>query len=75
MRLRLLGAPALATVLAVCGGAAFAAAPPPALTVDEIVAKNIQARGGEAKIKAIRTLRETGKASFSFGDNQIEAEA
>ncbi len=44
-----------------------------ALTVDEIVAKNIAARGGEANLKAIRSLRLTGKVSFSFGDNQIEA--
>jgi photosystem II stability/assembly factor-like uncharacterized protein/outer membrane lipoprotein-sorting protein len=44
----------------------------PALTVDEIVAKNIQARGGEAKLKAIQSLRLTGKVVFSAGDNSIE---
>ncbi len=41
--------------------------------VDEIVAKNVEARGGAAKLKAIHSLRLTGKVSFSFGDNQIEA--
>ena len=43
-----------------------------ALTVDEIVARNIQARGGEAKLKAIQSLRLTGKVVLSFGDNAIE---
>ncbi len=43
------------------------------LTVDEIVAKNIAARGGDAKLKAIHSLRLTGKAVFSFGDNALEA--
>ena len=52
---------------------ALAAPPPPAMSVDEIVAKNVQARGGEANLKALHSLRLTGKASFSFGDNQIEA--
>lgn len=32
-----------------------------AQTVDEIIAKNIQARGGLEKIKAVRTIRVTGK--------------
>jgi hypothetical protein len=32
-----------------------------AQTVDELVAKNIEARGGMANIKAIASLRETGK--------------
>ncbi|HET9796240.1 MAG TPA: sialidase [Thermoanaerobaculia bacterium] len=49
-----------------------AAAPSP-LTVDEIVAKNVAARGGEEKLKAIHSLRLTGKVTFAFGDNQIEA--
>ena len=62
----------LAALFAVAG-VASAAAPAGALTVDEIVAKNIAAHGGEAKLKALKTLRLTGKTSFSFGDNQIEA--
>jgi photosystem II stability/assembly factor-like uncharacterized protein len=44
-----------------------------AITIDEIVAKNVQARGGLAKIQAIHSLRLTGKAVFEFGDNSIEA--
>lgn len=34
-----------------------------AQTVDELVAKNLQARGGEAKLKAITTMRLNGKVS------------
>jgi hypothetical protein len=34
-----------------------------AQTVDEVIAKNIQARGGMEKIKAIQTVRTTGKFS------------
>ena len=33
-----------------------------AWTVDEIVAKNIAAHGGEGKLKAVQSLRLTGKA-------------
>lgn len=35
-------------------------APAYAQTVDEIVAKNIAAKGGEAKLRGIQTLRQTG---------------
>jgi hypothetical protein len=35
-----------------------------AQTVDEIIAKNIQAHGGLEKIKAVNTLRNTSKLSF-----------
>jgi photosystem II stability/assembly factor-like uncharacterized protein/outer membrane lipoprotein-sorting protein len=65
----------LSVLLALCATSIAAAAPESSargLTVDEIVAKNIAARGGEAKLKAIKTLRLTGKGSFSFGDNQID---
>ena len=41
-----------------------------AQTVDEIIAKNIQARGGLEKLKAIRTLRTTVK----FSDGSFRAE-
>jgi hypothetical protein len=30
-------------------------------TADELIAKNIEARGGMEKLKAIKTLRMTGK--------------
>src|SRR5437763_1814280 len=43
-----------------------------ALTADEVVARNLSARGGAAKIAAIRSLRLAGTASFSFGDNKVE---
>jgi photosystem II stability/assembly factor-like uncharacterized protein len=46
-----------------------------ALTVDELVAKNVEARGGAAKLKAITTLKLTGKLVLTFGGGfQIEAE-
>jgi len=35
-----------------------------AQTVDEIIAKNIQARGGMEKLKSVQTLRTTGKILF-----------
>ena len=41
-----------------------------AQTVDEIIAKNVQARGGPEKLKAIRTLRTTVK--FSAGSFRAE---
>jgi photosystem II stability/assembly factor-like uncharacterized protein len=42
-------------------------------TVDQIVARFIQARGGLEKLEAIHSLRLTGKAVFGFGDTSIEA--
>src|SRR5580658_2648076 len=36
------------------------------LTVDEIIAKNIQARGGLEKIKSVKTIRSSGK--ITMGD-------
>ena len=41
--------------------------PAAAQTVDEIVAKNIRARGGMDKIKAIQTTRMTGRVAFGPG--------
>jgi hypothetical protein len=38
-----------------------------AQTVDEIVAKNIEAHGGAAKIKATKTIKETGKIEVGPG--------
>jgi len=40
------------------------AAPTYAQTADEIVAKNIAAKGGEAKLKAVQTLRQTGSITL-----------
>jgi outer membrane lipoprotein-sorting protein len=38
-----------------------------AQTVDEIVAKHVEARGGMAKIKAVKTMRSTGKRDLAPG--------
>jgi len=38
-----------------------------AQTVDELVAKNLEARGGKDKIKAVKTVRMTGKLSMQQG--------
>ena len=53
--------------------AAMLVAPPPllALDADELVARNIEARGGIERIKAIRTLRSEGKLTVG-GDNPFE---
>src|SRR6266545_6638005 len=44
-----------------------------ALTVDEVVNRYVEARGGAAKLDALRSLRLTGKVVLGFGDAQIEA--
>lgn len=38
-----------------------------AITVDELIAKNIEARGGLEKLRAIQSLRETGRLEFGGG--------
>jgi outer membrane lipoprotein-sorting protein len=43
------------------------ALPAAAQTVDEIIAKNIQAHGGEAKLRAVKTMRITGKMEVGPG--------
>ncbi len=43
-------------------------------SVDDVVAHNLAARGGEAKLHAIRNLRLTGKVVFGVGDGAVEAE-
>ncbi len=50
------------------------AAPAGAITAEELVAKNVAARGGTARIDAIRSLRLTGRLVFGFGDTQIQTE-
>lgn len=44
------------------------------LTVDDVVARNIAARGGAARLQAIRSLRLTGSAVFGGGSFEIEAD-
>jgi photosystem II stability/assembly factor-like uncharacterized protein len=59
--------------LALFAAALLAAPAQPAktMTVDEIVARAIEARGGAARLAAIQSLRVTGKAYFAGGS--IEA--
>ena len=47
-------------------GAALAA-PTAAQTVDEVIAKHLEARGGEAKIKAVQSMKMTGKMTMGPG--------
>ena len=44
------------------------------MTVDQLVAKNVEARGGAAKLGALRSLRVTGKVAFGAGDRHIDAD-
>jgi hypothetical protein len=46
------------------GVLAISPAVTPAQTVDEVIAKNIQAHGGIEKVKAVNTLRNSAKLSF-----------
>jgi hypothetical protein len=46
-----------------------AAATPPPLTVDEIVARYVEARGGTDKLAALQTLKVTGRVFFGGGDD------
>lgn len=43
-----------------------------AITVDELVAKNIEARGGLEAIRAIHSVRATGSMNFSSGDFSLD---
>lgn len=55
-------------VLALSCAAAFSqAAKPAALTVDEIINKNIQAMGGLDNLRAIKTLKMSGKLTIAPG--------
>lgn len=45
------------------GQAAAPAVPAAAPSVDELIAKNLKARGGEDKLRALNTMRITGKVS------------
>jgi len=47
--------------------AGLVAAAAGAQTVDEIIAKNLEARGGKDKIKAVKTIRMTGKLGLPQG--------
>ena len=52
---------AVAVLFAVCCFAGFSSSVSTAQTADELIAKNILARGGMEKMKAIKTIRMSGK--------------
>ena len=54
--------------------AALSAAAAPSLTVDEIVARHTEARGGAAKLAALQNLKVAGKAFFGGDDFAITAQ-
>lgn len=56
----------LALMLGACASAAHA------YTVDELVAKNIEARGGLDAIRAIQSIKSTGRMNFSGGDFSVD---
>ncbi len=59
-------------VLALAAAPCFFAAPAHAMTVDEIVARNMQAHGGIDRMHAIQSTRVTSKARFGDGDFTVE---
>ncbi len=51
-----------------------AAAPARAGTVEDLVAKNAKARGGDTALAAVKSLRLTGKLTFGAGDFNVDIE-
>ncbi|HEY0991576.1 MAG TPA: hypothetical protein VGD80_31205, partial [Kofleriaceae bacterium] len=47
--------------------------PSAAATLEEILAKNLTARGGEAKLREIKTLRLTGRIMFGGRGRTLDA--
>jgi outer membrane lipoprotein-sorting protein len=66
----LLALAALGAVLSAPAASAqpAAAAPTAAPSLDSIVAKNIEAKGGEAKLKAVQSMRMTGRVTIQGMD-------
>ena len=58
--------------LALAAAPCFFASPAHAMTVDEIVARNLQAHGGVDRMHAIQSMRMTSKARFGDGDFTVE---
>jgi hypothetical protein len=56
----------------VAGVCLTAASAVPAMTANELIAKNSEARGGIAKIQAVDAIRATGRMVFSQGDFSLE---
>jgi outer membrane lipoprotein-sorting protein len=50
----------------------FAAASAQAFTVDELIARNVKARGGLEKIRAIQSLRTSGRMFVGDGGSSLE---
>ena len=48
--------------------------PARAMTADELVAKNLEARGGVARLRALKSMRMTGKAIFGGSGYSLEAQ-
>ena len=61
----------LASSTALAASPAPAAAP--ALSLEQVLARNLEARGGAAKIAALRSLRLTGRVITGSGDDPTEA--
>lgn len=55
-----------ALLLGACASSAHA------LTVDDLVAKNIEARGGLPALRAIQSIKASGRMNFSGGDFSID---
>lgn len=47
---------------------AFVSSPAAAQTVDEIIARNLEAKGGVERMRAVQTLRQTGRLSMPTGE-------
>jgi hypothetical protein len=47
--------------------AVLVAAPAAPQSVDDIIAKNVDAKGGLAKLKAVKSMRATGKMTIGPG--------
>ena len=58
--------------LAVAAAPCVFAPPAHAMTVDEIVARNVQAHGGAERLHAIQSIRTTSKGRFGGGDFTVE---
>ncbi len=58
-------------ITALIGTGLYAQSSPPPLTVDQLVAKNIEAKGGTAAIHAMKSVRFTGKMIVNGGQIQL----
>ena len=61
-----------AVLMGLTAAAAPAASSAAAPSVDELIAHHIEAAGGLAAIKALKSIRSSGKAVFGWGDGAME---